>query len=200
MPGCAGKCNIVHLLLTEQSITDCLQLETIRLYPPIMALPKYTNQMPQLLKVGTKTIQIDSDTMVLPSLLAMHTHPSYWKPDPLIWRPSRWISSASKTRNGSNPTTGTWLESEELFVPVKGSYFPWSDGPQNCPGKKFAQVEFVAVIACLLQTHRVRVLCPEGESYENAQKRILAVCEDSEHGLLLRMRNADSVRLVLEHQ
>ena len=35
---------------------------------------------------------------------------------------------------------------------------------------------------------------------EDSRKRILAVCEDSEHGLLLRMRNADSVRLLWNRQ
>ncbi|KAI9878026.1 MAG: hypothetical protein M1830_002146 [Pleopsidium flavum] len=173
-------------------------LETIRLFPPIMALPKYTNQHSQILKVGNKTISIDLDTMVVPSLLAMHTHPKYWKQDPLVWRPSRWISSSSSpsSSNGSNCTISARLECEELFVPTKGSYFPWSDGPQNCPGKKFAQVEFVAVIACLLQAHRVQLHRAEGGDLESARKWILAVCEDSEHGLLLRMRNADSVRLI----
>ena len=161
-----------------------------------MALPKYTNQRPQQLKVGDKEIAIDPDTMVVPSLLAMHTHPHYWKPDPLVWRPSRWISSRASAVQSCNSSLVARLEDEEVFEPRKGSYFPWSDGPQNCPGKKFAQVEFVAVIACLFQAHRVRLACQPGEDHEIAQKRILAVCEDSEHGLLLRMRNADSVKLV----
>ena len=42
-----------------------------------MALPKYTNQHPQELKVGTKTLSINSNTFVVPSLLAMYTHLKY---------------------------------------------------------------------------------------------------------------------------
>ncbi len=159
-----------------------------------MALPKYSNDRSQTLRVGERLITIDQDTMVTPSLLAMHTHPKYWKQDPLVWRPSRWISSGDPGKE-----LGARLEREEIFVPVKGTYFPWSDGQQNCPGKKFAQVEFVAVVACLLQEHRVRLFGQSGEVMENGRNRILAVCEDSEHGLLLRMRNADSMRLVWEH-
>lgn len=162
-----------------------------------MALPKYTNQCPQTLQVGEKEISVDMDTMVVPSLLSMHTHPKYWNPDPLVWRPSRWISSSDN--NGSNSILAAQLEREEIFVPAKGTYFPWSDGVQNCPGKKFAQVEFVAVIACLFQAHRTRLLCTKNEDPGLARKRILAVCEDSEHGLLLRMRTADSVRLTWFH-
>ena len=81
-------------------------------------------------------------------------------------------------------------------MPTKGSYSPWSDGPQNCLGKKFAQVELVAVIACLLQGHKVQVVPAEGESLANSRKRALAVCEDSELLLLLRMRDAESIRLL----
>lgn len=138
-------------------------------------------------------ISVDTDTMVVPSLLSMHTHPKYWNPDPLVWRPSRWISSPGN--KGTNPNIAAQLESEELFVPAKGTYFPWSDGLQNCPGKKFAQVEFVAVIVCLLQSYRARLICKESEDFAAVRKRILAIYEDSKYGLLLRMRNADSVRL-----
>lgn len=158
-----------------------------------MALPKYTNQRPQTLQVGGKAISVDSHTMVVPSLLSVHTHPKYWTPLPLVWRPSRWISSSGKTR--SNCNLAAQLQHEELFVPAKGTYFPWSDGAQNCPGKKYSQVEFVAVIASLLREHRTRLVRPEGEDVAAARKRILEICEDSEQILLLQMRNAGSVRL-----
>ncbi|KAL9625277.1 MAG: hypothetical protein Q9160_000679 [Pyrenula sp. 1 TL-2023] len=79
-----------------------------------------------------------------------------------------------------------------------GTYFPWSDGPQFCPGKKFAQVEFVAVLATLFRDHRVKPALNKGESEANGRKRALGVCEDSEHVLLLRMRDGDSTRSVWE--
>ena len=47
--------------------TQPCQLETVRLYPPIIALPKYTNQRSQTLKVGNKTIPINLDTIVVSS-------------------------------------------------------------------------------------------------------------------------------------
>ena len=164
-----------------------------------MALPKYTNQTSQTLKINHHALSIDADTMVIPSLLAMHTHPRHWGKEALTWQPSRWILSGNPNSEISNRSRSPIID-EELFVPPKGTYFPWSDGPQNCPGKKFSQVEFVAVIACLLQKHRVRPLYLEGESQESARERILRVCEDSELVLLLRMRNADSVKLVWEQE
>lgn len=87
---------------------------------------------------------------------------------------------------------------ESLVKPEQCIHFPWSDGPQNCPGEKFAQVEFVAVLACILQHHRMRVLLKPNESLEKAKERALAATEDCDFGLLLRMRNADSVQLACE--
>ena len=87
------------------------------------------------------------------------------------------------------------LRQEVLFTPAQSTYFPWSDGPQNCPGAKFALVEFVAVLACLLRDHRVCIVQEPNESFEKAKKRVLATTEDCDLQLLLRMRNPDKIRL-----
>ena len=139
---------------------------------------------------------IPPHTGAIPSLLAIQTHPKYWQ-DPLVWRPSRWISSSpAPGSSGSNELdSATRPTQEALITPAQSTYFPWSDGPQNCPGAKFAQVEFVAVLACLLRDHRIGVVPEPNESFEKARKRALATAGDCDCQLLLRMRNADNVRL-----
>ena len=87
------------------------------------------------------------------------------------------------------------MESEDLFKPLKGSYFPWSEGIRNCPGKRFAQVEFVAVIAALLQRHVAEPVPRGSESLEKARERVLAVVKNSNVELLLQMRDPRSVRM-----
>ena len=54
------------------------------------------------------------------------------------------------------------------------------------------------MLACLFRDHCVRVVLRDGEDFHKAQQRVLAVTEDCEQGLLLRMRDADSVRLAWE--
>jgi cytochrome P450 len=160
-----------------------------------MALPKWSNQHPQELRISDRTVVIPPRTGVMPSLLAVQTHPKYWK-DPLLWQPSRWISSSlTPGSDGPELNLATRLRQEIVITPLQSTYFPWSDGPQNCPGAKFAQVEFVAVLAHLLQNHRVGVVREPNESFEKARKRALATTEDCDMELLLRMRNADRVRL-----
>ena len=101
-----------------------------------------------------RTERDDPEIMVVPSVLAVGTHSRYWSPNPLNWRLSHWILLGKVAPLDASPKKP---EEEEFFVPRRGTYLPWSDGPQNCLGKKFAPVEFVAVLAQLLQMHRVRL-------------------------------------------
>jgi hypothetical protein len=80
-----------------------------------------------------------------------------------------------------------------LFVPPRDTYFPWSDGPQNCPGLKFSQVEFVAVLSCLLQEHRIHPVAETGETREQLQARVLGVVNDCEQPMLLKMKDPDRI-------
>ena len=178
-------------MLTQIASCSFRQLETLRLYPPIMSLPKWTNDVPQRLKVGGQIIVIPPNTGVMPSLLSVQTHPRYWK-DPLVWKPSRWISSPAAPTSEITAR----FQREVVHTPAKCTYFPWSDGPQNCPGAKFSQVEFVAVLACLLRDHRVNAIQNPGKSLEQTRKRILATAEDVDMEMLLRMKDADRVPLV----
>lgn len=157
-----------------------------------MALPKWSNDFPQTLEIEGKNIVIPPRTGVMPSILGLQMHPKYWK-DPLAWNPARWIESSSDSSSQLQPNS---VNAEKLITPATSTFFPWSDGPQNCPGQKFSQVEFVAVLAVLFRDHRVSVVQKEGETPGQANKRALAVTQDCDLELLLRMRDADQVRLI----
>ena len=123
--------------------------------------------------------------------MALHAHPRYWGDDALVWRPSRWIEHPSDSASGGDIRTR--LSGERLLVPEKGAYFAWSEGARSCPGKKFAQVEFVATMAALFRTHRVQPVPRKGETLERARRRVLDVVEDTRMQLLLQMRDPNSV-------
>ncbi len=104
--------------------------ETLRVYPPIMVLPRMSSRGTQTIPVGGRTLMIPPGVRTTVCLKAMQSHPEYW-PDPDTWKPSRWISQTTPA-----PSIEQGLN-EELLAPKPGTYFPWSDGPQKCPGKKF---------------------------------------------------------------
>lgn len=122
--------------------------------------------------------------------MALHAHPRYWGEDALVWRPSRWIEHSSDSASGD---IGTRLSHERLLVPPKGAYFAWSEGARGCPGKKFAQVEFVATMATLFRSHRVQPVPRRGETLDQARTRVLNVVKDTRMQLLLQMRDPNSV-------
>ena len=98
------------------------------------------------------------------------------------WQPQRWIA------------TGTG-STESIIEPRPGTYFPWSDGPQNCPGEKFSKVEAIATISSFLREHRVKIVARAGESPAQAVDRAQSVLEDCDLTLLVRMKDADSIKL-----
>ena len=122
--------------------------------------------------------------------MALHTHPRYWGADSLTWRPSRWIVGSD---NSLDCDLTTRLSQESLFVPEKGTFIAWSEGARNCPGKKFAQVEFVATMAAVFRSFRAKSVARDGETRKAAAKRVLDVVKDSNVELLLQMRDPDSV-------
>lgn len=81
-----------------------------------------------------------------------------------------------------------------MITPTKGSYIPWADGPRICPGKKFSMVEFVAVVSVLLWRHRIEIVGDDGESKEQASKRVNGVVEDSCMKMTLCIRHPEGVR------
>ncbi|KAL8649722.1 MAG: hypothetical protein Q9226_005458 [Calogaya cf. arnoldii] len=182
-----------HYATTFPKLQRCFAvlLETLRLYNPIPGVPKHTGPRPQHLTLSDKqTLNIPPNTLVIASLQALHTHPRYWGSDSLTWRPSRWIISSS-------PFPTTTLSTEKLLHPQKGTFIAWSEGLQNCPGRKFAQVEFVATMARLFKSHRAEAV-PDaeiGESMEEARERVISVVRDSSVELLLKMREPESVRV-----
>ncbi|PYI00618.1 cytochrome P450 [Aspergillus sclerotiicarbonarius CBS 121057] len=144
-------------------------------FPPIPMLPKQTNHQPQPLQVGDRTIIIPPNIAIHPNVLAMHFHPSHWE-DPIAGSP----------------------RDEQILTPQRCTYFPWSDGPQNCPRNKFSQVEIVAVVASFLRHHRIHAVPNPGETFEETRARVLGAIKNMDIQLLLQMKNADQVRLVCE--
>ena len=123
-------------------------------------------------------------------LQALHTDPRYWGSDSLTWEPKRWINSLKPSNAGN---LGAQLASEKIIEAAKGSFIAWSEGVRNCPGKKFAQVEFVAVMAALFHRHIVKPVPRPQESFAKAQEKVLEVVKDSKVQLLLEMQKSKDV-------
>ncbi|KAH8781212.1 cytochrome P450 [Diaporthe sp. PMI_573] len=168
--------------------------ETLRLYAPVPTSRIVDGNLPQSLVIGNKTILLPPKTMIVPSYSSLQTDPKYWGSDSLEWRPSRFISSPSPSSTSTQS-----LDDEELITPRRGTFLAWSGGARDCVGKKFSQVEFVAVMSSLFRDWRVRPVLIDGETAEAARKRVLHQIEtDSAPVLLLQMLHPERCPLVWE--
>lgn len=161
--------------------------ESLRLYPPVMAVPKWTAGRPQQLTVQGKVLNLPAEVRTYVYMLAIQTMPQYW-PDPLTWKPSRWLIN-----DQDKPAS---IENETFFQPPPGTFLPWSGGAQNCPGKKFADVEATAMFARLLNGHRVGVKLVDGESEKSGRERVKKCLNNVDCSLVLRMVDPIDTKLV----
>lgn len=180
------------------SLKRCLAVmyETLRLYTPVPTSKIVSGHEPQPLIVAGKTLMLAPGTMIVPSYASLQTDPKYWGEDSLEWRPSRFIKASP---SGS-------LDDEEFITPARGTFLAWSWGARDCVGRKFSQVEFVAVMATLFRKHRVHPVMRgttisrretvEG-TREGTRKRVLDQIEkDSAPVLLLQMLHPEKIHLV----
>ncbi len=158
----------------------------MRLYNPLLGISKGVplGRTCQLSFDGGETVvTVPGGTHITLNINAIHAHPRYWGPDAMQWRPSRWIQTGS---DGS----------EQLLIPEKGLYHAWSHGLRPCPGKKFGQVEHVALMASVFRDHTVAAAAEEGESFVQTKDRVMGVIKDSGMILNICMFNPEKAKLV----
>ncbi|KAG0636166.1 hypothetical protein HOY80DRAFT_381490 [Tuber brumale] len=104
-------------------------------------------------------------------LIGLSHNPKYWiqrgetEGESAIseFRPERWL-----------PKSG----GDGMFKPYNGSYIPFSIGNRACIGKKFAHVEFAAVMIGLFREMSVEFdLCGGKKSFEEARRECLMQME-----------------------
>lgn len=159
------------------SMCGAVMNEQLRLIPPVIGIPKTTTpDRPQTLTVDGKQITIAENTYVTLVTSAVHRHPKYWphtsEEDLLEFRPERWLldptkSSSHTATDDEEYTKEEGLEFDEtdkrpdtaasLFRPAKGAYLPFSEGYRSCLGRRFAQVEILAVLAVIFKTWTVEL-------------------------------------------
>ena len=134
--------------------------------------------MDQTLKVNGTSYTIPKNTFVGVNLAGLHTSSASWGDNALQWLPSRWITADDK-----------------LATMPTGAFLPWAAGPRVCPGKKFSQVEFVAVMACLLKDYTVEPDA-EGEHLKEAAARaLMEEAKQSSFNFLLKVKHPEKIKL-----
>lgn len=171
---------------TYPKLIRCLawMYETLRLASPgplLVRTPLSSQELPILTANGPSSLIVEPGTLVGGHLYGAHLSPR-WGQDALDFNPKRFITTS---KDGH----------EVLRVPEGVLFVPWIMGPRVCPGKKFSQVEFVAVVAELLTKYRVELLAEPGETQTATRERVLKVMEEKYFNVSSHFRKPEAAGL-----
>ncbi|KAI9847766.1 MAG: hypothetical protein M1830_007328 [Pleopsidium flavum] len=189
----------------------CVMMETLRVYPSAVAIPKWTGEASHNIMIEGQSYLIPSRTMVNLSLNGLQFNPKYWGPAPRSYRPQNWDTRCEChwNSNGADEKSNKVIDNfstppttpfATIRTPLEGSYMPFSDGARGCLGKRFSQVEFAAVMTVVLRNHTVELGVGAGETVEAVRQRTSDILEGSLSHLTLSMQKQVPLRFVERQQ
>ncbi|XP_029156076.1 cytochrome P450 4C1-like isoform X1 [Nylanderia fulva] len=137
--------------LSQLKYLDMAIKESLRLYPSV---PIILRQLSQDIKLSNYTLPKGATVSI--QIAFMHRNPQIW-PDSTKFDPDRFLPENSKHRHPY-------------------AYIPFSAGPRNCIGKRFALLEEKIILTAILRKWRLKsVKATEAVQYETSI--ILRPCE-----------------------
>ncbi|KAL6446197.1 hypothetical protein ACFW04_001078 [Cataglyphis niger] len=138
--------------LSQLKYLDRIIKETLRLFPSV----------PMITRKLTKDIKMDGYTLpkgvtVILAINLLHKNPEVWS-DPNKFDPDRFLPDNSKYRNPY-------------------AYVPFSAGPRNCIGQRFALLEEKTILTAILRKWRVKSV-ETVDTIPYGATLILRPCED----------------------
>ncbi|RAH76589.1 cytochrome P450 [Aspergillus japonicus CBS 114.51] len=166
-----------------------VMMETLRLYGPVVNVLRETREQDGMVKTETPFL-IPGQTSIRVNSVALHMDPGTWGRDAAEWRPSRWVLASSTGHPG-----------EDVYNAEMGrKLIAWSEGPRVCPGKRFSQIEILAVLLQLFRKHTVDIVPDPGETVEEARQRAYARVQQSTMSLTLHIPQPEKVCLRWERR
>jgi len=119
-------------MIEKMTYFNAFMKEVLRMYPPIGIIIRY-NVKDEKLEGAT----VPANTRLIIPIHLLHRHPNYWK-DPDSFKPERWLGKEHPSSH-------------------KHAYMPFSNGPRNCIGYHFAEMEAKLLMAPLIRHFSFRM-------------------------------------------
>ena len=143
-------------VLKEMKYIDCVVKESLRMHPSVPAIGRLIEKDTE---IGGK---IFPRCNIVVNLLLLHRNPEIWE-NPMSFTPERFENLNEKQTQAY-------------------SFIPFSAGPRNCIGQRFAMMELKLAIYHILKNFDVTTTQKESDVVETAN-----VSHGSETGLMLRL-------------
>lgn len=144
--------------------------EMFRLYPGMLII---TKMIPNATSITVYPENEEPRHHLLPAecrvymnAIAVHHNERYW-PEPLMIKPERWMNEKTK---GLADIGDKNVVAADRTRQVKGTLMTFSGGGRACLGRKFAQAEYVGMLATLLREYRV--VLGEGMKRDTVEREI----------------------------
>ncbi|KGO48199.1 Cytochrome P450 [Penicillium expansum] len=164
--------------------------EVMRVFPIVIPITRLAVTDQDLVVDGTKHT-LPAQTLTIVNNTAIHHDEANW-PHPHIIEPRRWLTTNPNTFDPTNNTTTTNTTSPDdpqqpaettIHQPTvtsarpgtthrRGTFMTFNEGPRACPGRRFAQVEFVAFFSQLLRDHRLGLVDESTTARENLEHQV----------------------------
>ncbi|XP_023240258.1 cytochrome P450 4C1-like, partial [Centruroides sculpturatus] len=128
--------------LRKMNYLECVIKESNRIYPPV---PLIMRRNVSEMKVGDFILPPNSSIMI--NIHALHHNPTVYE-NPEIFHPDRFLPENFQKRHPY-------------------AFLPFSAGPRNCIGQKFAMMEMKTVLANVIRNFRVYSLDPRDKMLES---------------------------------
>mmetsp|Transcript_26859 Transcript_26859/g.73859 ORF Transcript_26859/g.73859 Transcript_26859/m.73859 type:complete len:535 (-) Transcript_26859:90-1694(-) len=123
----------ISIEMTQKMIYfNAFMKEVLRLYPSAGMIIRHSAK-----EEVFKGIKVSANTRLTIPIHLLHRHPKYWK-DPETFMPERWLG-------------------EEHPSSHKYAFMPFSNGPRNCIGYHFAEMEAKLLLAPLIRHFHIRL-------------------------------------------
>jgi len=125
--------------------------EALRLFSPATSLVREASEDFVLPTNSGETLPVPKGTKIGVMFHAIHHNPKYW-PDPYEFRPSRFLDDYNKD-----------------------SFVPFSAGVRSCIGRRFSEVEQIAIISFIVLHYKITILEEPQYAHETAEERKMRV-------------------------
>ncbi|KAH7081478.1 cytochrome P450 [Paraphoma chrysanthemicola] len=129
--------------------------------------------------VGQTYLTLPANAQVMCNVYACHASEDHFT-NPQTWDPTRWIQPGSK------------MADEQLLSNNK-AFFGWGAGPRVCPGQKFAQVEFTAVLATILTKYKVVPAAKDDLDEDTAREKIAKLIRGSNAHMVVQFAEPEEL-------
>nr|QZP43569.1 cytochrome P450 monooxygenase CYP341L2 [Ephestia elutella] len=154
--------------ISQMKYLDAVIKETLRLYPPVPAIVRMVEK-DFVLPSGFKLVP---DVCVVIHIWAMHRNPTFWGKDAEEFKPERFLDT-----NLKHPA----------------AYIPFSFGPRNCIGTRYAMISMMIVIATIVRRFKLLPSKETGQQHsQKSKKSPLRTKFD------IMMRHVDGYRVQIE--